>query len=195
MSTTALVIEHLIIGLQAAIWLSLLILTAFGWNWINLSVLKDFTTILTFVGLAIVYPIGIFVDELADFALRPWMKGIRKRRFQLEGFEPGDLDLATINLSQKTDDEFLKSYFNYVRMRVRVSRSTALNLALITITSSIFTIVQFHHSQSLMLIIFTEVFVGLLLTALSIWVWREVSDTFTKQTLRVIKANSTIPLK
>jgi hypothetical protein len=87
----------------------------FGWNWINLSVLKDFTTILTFVGLAVVYPIGIFVDELADFALKPWMKRIRKRRFQLEGFEPGDLDLTTINLSQKTDDECLKSYFNYVR--------------------------------------------------------------------------------
>jgi hypothetical protein len=63
------------------------------------------------------------------------------------------------------------------------------------ITFLIFTIVQFHHSQSFTLIIFTEFFVGVLLTALSIWVWREVSDTFTKQTLRVIKANSTIPLK
>lgn len=195
MSTTALVIEHLITGLQAAIWLSLLVLAAFGWNWINLSVLKDFTTILTFVGLATVYPIGIFVDELADFAFKPWMKRIRKRRFRLEGFDPGNLDLTTMNLLQRTDDEFLKSYFNYIRMRIRVSRSTAINLALITITSLIFTIVRFRHSQGFALIIFIEVSVGILLTALSVWVWCEVSDTFARQTLRAFKANSTVSLK
>lgn len=195
MSTTALVIEHLITGLQAAIWLSLLILAAFGWNWINLSLLKDFTTIFTFVGLATVYPIGIFVDELADYAFKPWMKRIRKQRFRLEGFDPGDLDLTTMNLLQRTDDEFLKSYFNYIRMRIRVSRSTAINLALITITSLIFTVARFRHSQEFALIIFIEVFVGILLTALSIWVWCEVSDTFAKQTLRAFKANSTMPLK
>lgn len=195
MSTTALVIEHLITGLQAAIWLSLLVLTAFGWKWINLLVLKDFTTIFTFVGLATVYPIGIFVDELADFAFKPWMKRIRKRRFRLEGFDPDDLDLTTMNLLQKTDDEFLKSYFNYIRIRIRVSRSTALNFALITITALIFTTARFRYSQGFVLIVFTEIFVGILLTALSAWVWCEVSDTFAKQTLRAFKANSTAPLK
>lgn len=195
MSTTALVIEHLITGLQAAIWLSLLVLTAFGWNWINLTVLKDFTTILTFVGLATVYPIGIFVDELADFVFKPWMKQIRKKRFRLEGFDPDDLDLTTMNLLQKTDDEFLKTYFNYIRMRIRVSRSTALNLALITITALLFTTVRFSNSQSFALIIFVVIFVGILLTALSAWVWCGVSDTFAKQTLRAFKANSNVPLK
>jgi hypothetical protein len=195
MSTTALVIEHLITGLQAAIWLSLLVLTAFGWNWINLTVLKDFTTILTFVGLAVVYPIGIFVDELADFVFKPWMKRIRRKRFRLEGFDPDDLDLTTMNLLQKTDDEFLKTYFNYIRMRIRVSRSTALNLALITVTALIFTVVRFSHSQRFALIIFVVIFVGILLTALSAWVWCGVSDTFAKQTLRAFKANPTAPLK
>jgi hypothetical protein len=195
MSTTALVIEHLITGLQAAIWLSLLILTAFGWNWINLTVLKDFTTIFTFVGLAVVYPIGIFVDEFADFVFKPWMKRIRRKRFRLEGFDPDDLDLTTMNLLQKTDDEFLKTYFNYIRMRIRVSRSTALNLALITVTALIFTVVRFSRSQSFALIMFIVLFVGILLTVLSAWVWCGVSDTFAKQTLRAFKANPTAPLK
>ncbi|MBW4556914.1 MAG: hypothetical protein KME59_13385 [Trichormus sp. ATA11-4-KO1] len=113
MSTTALVIEHLITGLQAVIWLLLLVLTAFGWNWINLTVLKDFTTILTFVGLAVVYPIGIFVDELADFVFKPWMKRIRRKRFRLEGFDPDDLDLTTMNLLQKKANfTSIQSQFN-----------------------------------------------------------------------------------
>jgi hypothetical protein len=96
---------------------------------------------------------------------------------------------------QKTDDEFLKTYFNYIRMRIRVSRSTALNLALITVTALLFTAVRFSNSQSLALIIFVVIFVGILLTALSAWVWCGVSDTFAKQTLRAFKANPNVPLR
>jgi hypothetical protein len=195
MSTTALVIEHLITGLQAAIWLSLFVLTAFGWDWINLAVLKDFTTIFTFIGLAAVYPIGIFVDELADFAFKPWMKQIRKKRFRSEGFDPDDPDMTIMYLLQKTDDEFLKTYFNYIRMRIRVSRSTAFNLAGIKIAALMFTVVQFRDSQGFVFLIFAEFLIGILSIALSIWVWREVSDTFVKQTIRAFKANPDMSLK
>jgi hypothetical protein len=195
MSTTALVIEHLITGLQAAIWLSLLILAVFGWNWVNLAALKDFTTILTFIGLATVYPIGIFVDEFADFAFKPWMKRVRGKRFRAEGFNPDDADMTAMYMLQRTDNEFLKGYFNYIRMRIRVSRSTTINLALITISTVILTVVRFRNSQVFALIIFAEFFIGILLTFLSIWVWREVSDTFAKQIVRVFKTNPDISLK
>ncbi|MEO0488226.1 MAG: hypothetical protein AAFZ49_01550, partial [Cyanobacteria bacterium J06659_2] len=47
------------------------------------------------------------------------------KRFRLEGCDPNDLDLTTMNLLQTSDDEFLKSYFNYIRIRIRVSCSTA----------------------------------------------------------------------
>jgi len=192
MTTTALVIEHLIIGLQAAIWLSLIVLTGFGWNWINLSVLKDFTTILTFVALATVYPIGIFVDELADYIFKPWMKRIRERRFRSEGFEPDDLDLTAMYVLQRTDDQFLKAYFSYIRMRIRVSRFTAFNVALSTITAVIFTSVRFYNSKVFMLILFTEILFGMLITVIAIWVWCGVSDTFAKQTARAFKANPSL---
>jgi hypothetical protein len=41
MSTTALFIELLITGVQAAIWLTLLILCLLGFDWINLNDSKD----------------------------------------------------------------------------------------------------------------------------------------------------------
>ncbi|NJL58112.1 hypothetical protein HC928_25605 [bacterium] len=66
---------------------------------------------------------------------------------------------------------------------------------MITVTALIFTMVRFNHSQSFALIIFVVIFVGILLTVLSVWVWRGVSDTFAKQTLRAFKANPTAPLK
>jgi tetratricopeptide (TPR) repeat protein len=54
---------------------------------------------------------------------------------------------------------------------------------------------RFSHSQSFTLIVFMVIFVGILLTSLSAWVWRGVSDTFAKQTLRAFKANPTAPLE
>lgn len=189
MSTTALVLEHLITGLQASIGMSMLIFTVFGWGWLDLALLADFTTILTFLGLAVVYPIGIFVDELADFVFNPWMNRIRKRYFERAGLDPNASKLTTMYLLQHTDNEFLKTYFNYIRMRIRVSRSTAFNLAFITFSAFLLTIVRFHDAPRYALILFLELIVGLLLTSLSIWVWYEVSNTFLRQSLRVFETN------
>ncbi len=186
MSTTALVIEHLIVGLQAAIWLSLLVLTVFGWGWINLTVIKDFIPIITFLVIAVVYPIGIFVDELADFVFKPWMRRIRRERFRLECVPTDHSNLTAMDLLLKTNDEFVLTYFNYIRVRIRVSRSTAINLALITVTALIFIGFRFSHSQSFAPLILIVLFVGVLLTMLSVWVWREVSDTFARQIVRVL---------
>lgn len=187
MSTTALVIEHLITGLQSTIWLALLILTVFGWNWINLKLLEDLLPVITFIGLATVYPIGIFVDEVADFIFTPWMKRIRDKRFKQEEMDPDDLEVTIMNLLRKTDDEFLKTYFNYIRMRIRVSRSTSLNLVLILISAFLFTLTRLTHLKNYSLLMSTLIIVGILSIALSIWVWYKVSDTFSKQTIRAYK--------
>lgn len=187
MSTTALVIEHLITGLQSSIWILLLVLTLFGWNWISLKLLQDLLPIITFIGLATVYPIGICVDEVADCIFTPWMKRIRDRRFKQEDMDPDDSEITIMSLLRKTDDEFLKTYFSYIRMRIRVSRSTSLNLVFILISAFLFTLTRLSHLKIYSLLMSTLIIVGIISIAISIWVWYKVSDTFSKQTIRAYK--------
>lgn len=144
------------------------------------------------MGLAAIYPIGIFVDELADYISHPWIKRIRDRRFHSEGLDPDNSNLQAMYLLQRTDDDFLRSYFNYIRMRVRVSRSTALNLALTTAAAVIFSIVRFRHSQGFALVIFAEILIGVLSTTLATWVLSRVSDTFAKQLARALNTNPSL---
>lgn len=189
MSTTALFFEHLIAGLQATVWLLLLILLLFGFDWMALNVVQDFMALLTFVGLAIAYPIGIFVDELADFLFKPWMKRIRRRRYAREGVEPDAVNMTAFYVLQRIDDEFLKTYFNYIRTRIRVSRSSAFNLALMTLMGVLFTLVRLNDAAKFIPVLMAEILMGSLLTGGAIWVWREVTDTFSKQIVRAYQAN------
>jgi hypothetical protein len=189
MSTTALVIEHLIIGLQASCWLLMLILTILGFEWVKPSFLTDFTTLLTFLGLSIAYPLGIFMDELADYFFKPWDKKIRKRRYSSEGVSFEDNELTAFYVLQRTDDEFLKTYFKYIRMRIRISRSTALNFFLITFSGFLLIVTKFKGSPKFSLIVFSELSIGILFTVFSVWVWREITDTFSRQIARAFKAN------
>lgn len=189
MSTTSLIIEHVITGIQAAIWILLILLTIFGYSWLDITVIRDFSTILTILGLAIIYPIGIFVDNLADQLFDKWMQRIRTRRFALEGFHTEQPSLTAMYLLQRTDDDFLKAYFNYIRVRIRVSRSTTVNFALITISSTLFTLIRCNNLPNLILICTTEILVGTSLTVLALWAWRKVTDTFAKQIARSFQTN------
>ncbi|MGH9753958.1 MAG: hypothetical protein ACREA2_14360, partial [Blastocatellia bacterium] len=71
MSTTALFIELLITGIQAAIWLILLILCFLGFDWITPERLKGFEAPLAVAILSIVYPTGVFIDNLTARLFNP----------------------------------------------------------------------------------------------------------------------------
>ena len=85
MSTTDVIIEHLISGIQAAIWLLLLTVLLFGDSWVSWATIKDIPTELIIAFIAIVYPIGIFIDEIADRLLNPFVEIIRTHIFNKDG--------------------------------------------------------------------------------------------------------------
>ena len=69
MNTTSVLVEHLLSGVQAMVWFTLLTLSIFGFDWINPEKFKGFETLSSFVLLAITYPLGIFIDNLSDILL------------------------------------------------------------------------------------------------------------------------------
>ncbi len=184
MSTTAIVIEHLISGIQAFLWLSLFLLTVFGVDWINLEYLKDYATQLSIAALSIVYPIGILIDEVADCFLKKWSHRIKSTRLQKEGVTAKKEDVSVFLLLQATKDNFLTSYFNNVRMRIRISRSSAFNFFALSVAVITFTILRSSYSWETVLI---EIVVGFFLTSLAFWGWYRVTDTFAKQAARAYK--------
>jgi hypothetical protein len=66
MQTTELFMEHLLNGLQASIWITLLIFSYFGYEWFNLFSLKISEAMALLLLVSIVYPLGVFIDEIAD---------------------------------------------------------------------------------------------------------------------------------
>jgi hypothetical protein len=78
MSTTTLFVELVVVGVGALAWLSLLIIAAFGHEWIPVD--RVFTPSATVPLLAVVYLLGIVTDRVADTLLGPlWARGNRRR--------------------------------------------------------------------------------------------------------------------
>jgi hypothetical protein len=128
MATTAVFAEILLVGVQALIWMALAAgvvlgperLAALDW-----AAIDSWAGLLSLVVLGIAYAAGVVVDRLADSffdrVLAPRLLGPRpdgngKRRLYVR-HHGGDMT----------------TFLDYVRSRVRITRSTAFNLLLITL--------------------------------------------------------------
>jgi hypothetical protein len=187
MSTTALFIELLITGLQSTIWLTLLILSFLGFDWINPERLRGFEIMMATILLPIVYPTGVFVDYLADQLFRRWELKIRES-FIL------DKTQTALKLLMQTKDPSLAAHFGYIRSRIRISRSSALNFALITVTSVIFTITWCRDLPRFPFwrVILLEIALGASLAVLAALAWRHINRSFFKWVIRGYDADANI---
>ena len=173
MSTTALIIEYLVIGIQAILWLASIILLFFGSDWFNIEKIKGFETIGSFLILPILYAIGMFIDTVSDRILEAWTLSIKKKCLQ-------DKSHSVIHLLLKSKDEWLSSYIDYNRGKLRVLRSSALNFLLISTSLPIATGLRLqgllgNHTR---FVVGFEVLLGAALTGLAIWSWKKITYTF-----------------
>jgi 8-oxo-dGTP pyrophosphatase MutT (NUDIX family) len=132
-STTAVVAEILIVGLEAEAWLALLVVTIFGAGWIDLATASKFAPMLLVLMLAAAYVLGIIVDRIADTAFR-FFNGTgvgqwNNRRFgkASEGWKLHAHE-KTMRMAVMREGGGMASFVDYQRSRIRVARGTALNL-------------------------------------------------------------------
>lgn len=173
MSTTAILLEFLLSGIQAALWLVLLLSTIFGTGGIGVDKIKSFETIVAVILLPFVYPLGVFVDNLADHILRGWARKIRFRHVT-------DESQSSFRLLIALRSEWLSSYFDYMRIRTRICRSSALNCCLLTFILPAFIIVNLRAAlgASRWTVALAAFFVAAGLTFLAVWSWYRVTNTF-----------------
>lgn len=126
MNTTALFVEIIVIGAGGTIWLALLVLSVFGYNWIPW---KEATSIVTLVPvLSLIYVLGIVIDRLADQLYSTWDKKLRKQEFSSNE----EYHNARTYVYNYAPDRII-SLFEYGRSRLRISRAWSINCLLLTI--------------------------------------------------------------
>jgi len=173
LSTTELFVEHIISGILSLLWILLIIFCFTSIDPTLLPIIKDLWGLFAVVTTAIAYPVGIFVDTIADKVLENWNKKIKARH----GL-PADFSLLVF-LHENKDDNNLLSYFTYNRFKTRVARSSFINFTMIGIAGAAFVLFQgttlgIMQSGKIAGILFITfiVFAG---TAL--YLWKEIAET------------------
>lgn len=181
MSTTQLFVEHLIAGALTLFGIVLIIFAIGGIDANLMEKLLKYEGLLTVVGVSAMYPLGIFTDNFADFLLK---KSNNKLRAKHELAKDG---ITIAKLLVKLQDENVSKYFNYTRMRIRISRSAIFNFSFVTISLIIFFLVRGNEFSSLnkwTAIIISLVFGGML-TFYAYWNWKNIANNYHRMTARI----------
>ena len=138
MSTTNLVVEIVIIGVQVSIWLGCFLLT-FSLEWvrtIDLSAAKDWLNLILVVLFSIAYPLGIAVDRGADSLFRWLNKTSNLSRRGMYGRLSDhvkvrrDLQRMIVYMNENRSTDLI----DYPRSRLRIARATTFNAVLISLS-------------------------------------------------------------
>jgi 8-oxo-dGTP pyrophosphatase MutT (NUDIX family) len=140
MATTAIIAEILIVGLQALAWLTLLI-AAFAREWSPTKTLNDWDAVALLLVIGGAYVAGVLIDRVADSLFdEPGIK--QATRLQERTRETGKLarlfELGTKRLRVMSHEEGMGTFLEYQRSRLRIARSTVLNLALAAVIAPVF---------------------------------------------------------
>ncbi len=185
MSTTTIFIEHLISGALT------LLAILFGVAATGIIQLTDVRTILelesfsAILGIAFAYPLGIFIDNVADKILESPDSKMRNK----SGLKKG----ATARLMMISKGSSLANFMNYRRTRIRIARSSAVNFAFLTLCVVTFLIARRSEIGSITNMTVGVVLIGgLALTLFALYSWYEISRNYHDRTAEFIKLDSEI---
>lgn len=183
MTTTALFVEILVVGIQAMVWCILLVLAVTGYGWVDdiRKSLDGWETAASVVALTFAYPLGVIVDRVADlvFYLIPPQDFVMKwERIRKDVDEAPPDDRIRILLSTGKAWEFLE----FIRARIRITRTTTLNCALITVAA-----IAFLESQGFsMTAVALAAIVGMIATGASWFAHGILEVTYTKRIRHIL---------
>jgi hypothetical protein len=170
MSTTDLFVELIIIGIGTAIWLFLLLLSVFGYDWIPLEEASSLAALIP--ALSVVYVLGIVIDRVADTVFdKLWNPSHLRKVYDKQEEYFDDKQLIYIHPGR------LGNLMEYGRSRLRICRGWALNGALILVSLNIFIWTRIHdYYLRPKLSVFCSLIIGLF-TYGNWFSWRQLNLT------------------
>jgi membrane protease YdiL (CAAX protease family) len=185
MNTTNLIVEFLVTGFQVAFWVILIFLIVFGVDWLTFEKSKDLGIPLIALLIPVAYPIGIFVDNLADFIFRKEDTKIRTK------FITDKSNSITRVRTLSGADSPLTKLLEYQKMRIRISRSTFINFMIITLLIPPFIILKLEKilGDKTYVVFFTFFALSIAIVFLAFWTWKDITLRYYE---RIKKANALI---
>jgi hypothetical protein len=130
---TYIIFELVLVGFQVLIWVSLLVLAVFGYDWLHLDGLKEWSAELSVALVGVAYMFGLIFDKAVGALPYSWIFGGGALR--TVGDMPSPLTMRMEILTKKPEVfETLEKRLN----QHRLVRSTVFNLALISLSGLIF---------------------------------------------------------
>ena len=166
--TAAAVVEILVVGLQALLWVGLLA-RAFmddAWLFARLVLLKEWAALVTTVALALAYAFGVVVDRCADTLF--------KRQDALPPGGSGDLAVRRLTILHKSDG--MAKFLEYQRSRLRIARGMVLNVACATVAAVVYLAMKKHGAG-----IVWALAVGIGLLAVTVYAANRIHEAYGRR--------------
>lgn len=179
MNTTNLLVDILIVGIQVLTWILGLVFT-FVIDPTKFT-LKYESPLMILLLISIAYILGVVFDYIIAIAF-----GKFKSKEEIEVYK----NISTIEMSEKipTAHKYLENQY----ARLRIARSTLINIPVITLTSVIFILVNKFENLFLPYGLISISIVGVTLTILSYFSWKKRNSTYINyliQAKKLIKSN------
>jgi len=137
------VLELVLIGFQVLIWVSLMVLTVFGFAWLHLDALKQWSTEISVSLVGVAYMFGLIFDKAISTLPYSWIVGGRPTPSE---DSPSPLAMRVDILTARPEVyEALEQRTN----QHRLVRATVFNLAFISISALTFLTVRLGFSLRL----------------------------------------------
>lgn len=165
----SIIFELVLIGFQVLIWVFLLILAVFGYDWLHLDGLKGWSTEIYVALVGVAYMFGLIFDKAVSALPYSWTIGGSALTKIGEG--PSPLTMRMEILAKKPEVyEVLEKRLN----QHRLVRSTVFNLALISLSALLFFIAQIGFSLRLFI---AFLFLSLFFLGLTLFTGRRSAET------------------
>jgi hypothetical protein len=177
---TSIIFELVLIGFEVLIWVSLLILTVFGYDWLQLEGLKQWSTELSVALVGVAYMFGLIFDKAIGTLPYSWTIGGSALTRMDEG--PSPLAMRMEILVKKPEAyEVLEKRIN----QHRLVRSTVFNLAFISLSALLFFIAQIGFTMRLFIVF---LFLSVLFLSLTLFTGRRSAETLYSELFQTYKA-------
>jgi hypothetical protein len=177
---TSIIFELVLVGFQVLIWVSLLVLTVFGYDWLDLEGLKAWSGQLSIGLVGVAYTFGLIFDKAVGSLPYKWVFG--GGRLTTMGDLPSPLVMRMEILTRKPE------VYGMLDRRInqhRLVRSTVFNLALISLAGMSFCLVQTAFTVRLFIVF---LFLSIVFVSLALFTGRRSAERLNLELFHAYKA-------
>jgi hypothetical protein len=177
---TSIIFELVLIGFQALIWVFLLVLAIFGYEWLHLDGIKEWNAELSVALVGVAYMFGLIFDKAVSALPYSWIVG--GSAVNKVGDLPSPLTMRMEILAKNPE------VFEALEKRInqhRLVRSTVFNLALISLSGLIFFVARIGFNVRLFIVF---LILSVIFLSLALFTGRRSAETLYFELFHAYKA-------